>query len=114
MPNYWFSSPIPKSGSEPGPYPQNRIEAVRPAFEELGVTIREAFLAFGDYDVVSSLRRRTTFERRVTPCGGGGGRLGLPTAGRLDRWNRGKTPSGIGGQTLRSALPRPLLTQRRT
>ncbi len=32
--------------------PQNRIEAVRPAFEELGVTIREAFLAFGDYDVV--------------------------------------------------------------
>ncbi len=32
--------------------PQNRIEAVRPAFEELGVTIREAFLAFGEYDVV--------------------------------------------------------------
>jgi uncharacterized protein with GYD domain len=32
--------------------PQNRIEAVRPAFEELGITIREAFLAFGDYDVV--------------------------------------------------------------
>jgi uncharacterized protein with GYD domain len=32
--------------------PQNRIEAVRPAFEELGVTIREAFLAFGDYDVI--------------------------------------------------------------
>jgi uncharacterized protein with GYD domain len=33
-------------------HPQNRIEAVRPAYEELGVTIREAFLAFGDYDVV--------------------------------------------------------------
>ncbi len=32
--------------------PQNRLEAVRPAFEELGVTIREAFLVFGDYDVV--------------------------------------------------------------
>ena len=32
--------------------PQNRIEAVRPAFEELGITIREAFLAFGDYDAV--------------------------------------------------------------
>ena len=32
--------------------PQNRLEAVRPAFEELGVTIREGFLAFGDYDVV--------------------------------------------------------------
>ncbi len=32
--------------------PQNRLEAVRPAFEQLGVTIREAFLAFGDYDVV--------------------------------------------------------------
>jgi uncharacterized protein with GYD domain len=32
--------------------PQNRVEAVRPAFEELGVTMREAFLAFGDYDVI--------------------------------------------------------------
>jgi uncharacterized protein with GYD domain len=33
-------------------HPHNRIEAVRPAFEELGITIQEAFLAFGDYDVV--------------------------------------------------------------
>ena len=33
-------------------HPHNRIEAVRPAYEELGVTIQEAFLAFGDYDVV--------------------------------------------------------------
>ena len=33
-------------------HPQNRFEAVRSAYEELGVTIREAFLAFGDYDVV--------------------------------------------------------------
>jgi uncharacterized protein with GYD domain len=33
-------------------HPQNRLEANRPAFEELGITIREAFLAFGDYDVV--------------------------------------------------------------
>jgi uncharacterized protein with GYD domain len=33
-------------------HPQNRLEAARPAFEELGITIREAFLAFGDYDVV--------------------------------------------------------------
>ena len=32
--------------------PQDRIEAVRPAFEELGVTIRDAWLAFGDYYVV--------------------------------------------------------------
>jgi uncharacterized protein with GYD domain len=32
--------------------PQNRIEAVRPAFEELGVTIRDSYLAFGEYDVV--------------------------------------------------------------
>ena len=36
-------------------HPQNRIEAVRPAYEELGVTIREAFLAFGDYDAVMLL-----------------------------------------------------------
>ncbi len=32
--------------------PQNRIEAVRPAFEELGVTIRDSWLAFGEYDVI--------------------------------------------------------------
>jgi uncharacterized protein with GYD domain len=32
--------------------PQNHLEALRPVYEELGVTIREAFLAFGDYDVV--------------------------------------------------------------
>ena len=33
-------------------HPRNRFEAVRPAYEELGVTIREFFLAFGDYDAV--------------------------------------------------------------
>ncbi len=33
-------------------HPQNRLEAVRPAYEELRITIQEAFLAFGDYDVV--------------------------------------------------------------
>jgi uncharacterized protein with GYD domain len=33
-------------------HPQNRVEAARPAYEELGVTIREGFMAFGDYDVV--------------------------------------------------------------
>ena len=32
--------------------PRDRIEEVRPAFEELGVTMRGAWLAFGDYDVV--------------------------------------------------------------
>ena len=31
---------------------QNRIEAVRPAYEELGGTIRDAYLTFGEYDVV--------------------------------------------------------------
>ena len=33
-------------------HPHNRTEAARPAFEELGITIREGFLAFGEYDVV--------------------------------------------------------------
>ena len=32
--------------------PQDRVEAVRPAFEELGVTVRGSWLTFGDYDVV--------------------------------------------------------------
>jgi uncharacterized protein with GYD domain len=33
-------------------HPHNRTEAARPAFEELGITIQEGFLAFGEYDVV--------------------------------------------------------------
>src|SRR5215211_9259784 len=33
-------------------HPHNRLEAVRPVYEELGVTIHEGFLAFGEYDVV--------------------------------------------------------------
>ena len=33
-------------------HPHNRLEEVRPVYEELGVTIREGFLAFGEYDVV--------------------------------------------------------------
>ena len=55
--------------------PQNRIEAVRPAFEELGVTLREAFLAFGDYDVVYLLEapdnvRAAAISLAVTAGGG--------------------------------------------
>ena len=33
-------------------HPQNRFEAVRPAYEELGATIHGFFLAFGDYAAV--------------------------------------------------------------
>jgi uncharacterized protein with GYD domain len=33
-------------------HPQNRIEAVRPAIERLGGKIKEAWFAFGEYDVV--------------------------------------------------------------
>jgi uncharacterized protein with GYD domain len=32
--------------------PQNRIDAVRPAIERLGGKIKDAYFAFGDYDVV--------------------------------------------------------------
>ena len=32
--------------------PQNRIEAVRPAFEKAGGTIESAYYAFGEYDVI--------------------------------------------------------------
>lgn len=32
--------------------PENRMEAVRPAFEQHGITIRDSWLAFGDHDVV--------------------------------------------------------------
>lgn len=33
-------------------HPQDRIEAVRPAIEHLGGKIKNAWFAFGDYDVV--------------------------------------------------------------
>lgn len=33
-------------------HPQNRIEAVRPAVERLGGKIKEAWFAFGEYDVI--------------------------------------------------------------
>jgi uncharacterized protein with GYD domain len=33
-------------------HPQDRIEAVRPAVEKLGGKIRNAWFAFGEYDVV--------------------------------------------------------------
>jgi uncharacterized protein with GYD domain len=32
--------------------PQNRLEAVRPAFQAMGVTFKEGGYAFGEYDVV--------------------------------------------------------------
>jgi uncharacterized protein with GYD domain len=32
--------------------PQDRVEAIRPAIERLGGKIKEAYFAFGDYDVV--------------------------------------------------------------
>src|SRR3990172_5212494 len=35
--------------------PQNRIDAVRPAVERLGGKIETAYLAFGDYDLITIL-----------------------------------------------------------
>ena len=54
--------------------PENRLEAVRPALEELGVTILEDFLAFGDYDEVLILEApdnvRAAVAMAVTAGGG--------------------------------------------
>jgi uncharacterized protein with GYD domain len=33
--------------------PQDRIQAVRPAVEKLGGTVREGFMAFGEYDLIA-------------------------------------------------------------
>ena len=33
-------------------HPQDRIEAIRPAIEKLGGTIKTAYFSFGDYDAV--------------------------------------------------------------
>ncbi len=35
--------------------PQNRIEAIRPAVEKLGGKIKDAWFAFGDYDIIALL-----------------------------------------------------------
>jgi uncharacterized protein with GYD domain len=48
MPHYLVQLSYPKEAVKAlVENPQNRIESVRPAYEELGITIREALLAFG-------------------------------------------------------------------
>jgi uncharacterized protein with GYD domain len=55
-------------------HPHNRLEAIRPAYEELGITIHEAFLAFGEYDAVMLLEapdnvRQAAISMAVTAGG---------------------------------------------
>ncbi len=38
--------------------PQNRLEAVQPVAKKLGGTLENAWLAFGDYDVVTIFKHR--------------------------------------------------------
>ena len=42
--------------------PQDRIEAVRPAIENLGGKIESAWFAFGDYDVVLIIQMPTNVD----------------------------------------------------
>ena len=52
MPLYLFQGAYtPEAWSHLIEKPQNRIEAVRPAIEKLGGTIRGAYFSFGEYDV---------------------------------------------------------------
>jgi len=52
MPLYLFQGAYtPEAWSHLVEKPQNRIEAVRPAVEKLGGTIRGAYFSFGKYDV---------------------------------------------------------------
>ena len=79
-------------------HPQNRFEAVRPAFEELGVTLREAFLAFGDYDVVLLLEapdnvRAAAISFAVT----GGGAVSHYKTTPLMTWDEGVEAMRIAG-----------------
>ena len=55
-------------------HPHNRLEAIKPAYEELGITIHEAFLAFGEYDAVMLLEapdnvRQAAISMAVTAGG---------------------------------------------
>src|ERR687884_16047 len=42
--------------------PQNRIEAVRPVIERLGGKVENAWLTFGDYDVVLIVQMPTNVD----------------------------------------------------
>jgi uncharacterized protein with GYD domain len=54
MPSYMLQvAYTPEAWASQLKNPQNRIEAVRPAVEQLGGTIEGAWYAFGDYDLVA-------------------------------------------------------------
>ena len=38
-------------------HPQNRIDMIRPAVEKLGGRIDDGYLCFGEYDLVTHVRR---------------------------------------------------------
>ena len=53
MPHYLVQVAYSREGWEAlVKQPQDRIEAVRPSIERVGGSIRDAYFAFGDYDVV--------------------------------------------------------------
>jgi uncharacterized protein with GYD domain len=77
--------------------PQNRIEAIRPAYEALGVTIREAFLAFGNYDVVLLTEAPSNVQAAAIPMAvTAGGALSDYKTTPLMTWERGRSNAGCG------------------
>ena len=81
-------------------HPQNRIEAVRPAYEELGVTIREAFLAFGDYDVVLLLEAPDNVHMEALSLAvTAGGAIGHYKITPLMTWEEGAEAMRLAGES---------------
>ena len=81
-------------------HPHNRIEAVRPAYEELGVTIREAFLAFGDYDVVLLLEAPDNVHMEALSLAvTAGGAIGHYKITPLMAWEEGVEAMRLAGES---------------
>jgi uncharacterized protein with GYD domain len=77
--------------------PQNCIEAVRPACEELGVTIRDAFLAFGDYDLVLLTEAHDNVQAAaISLAVTAGGAVADYKTTPLMTWEGGRSNAGCG------------------
>ena len=75
MPHYLMQvSYTPDAWKTMSKNPQSRIDAVRPAVEDLGGTIETGYLCFGDYDliVIAEFPKNTDAAAFAMVCSAGG------------------------------------------
>jgi uncharacterized protein with GYD domain len=79
-------------------HPHNRLEDNRAVYEEMGVTIREGFLAFGDYDVVLLIEAPDNVRAAaVSLAVSGGGAVSEYKTTPLMTWDEGVEAMRIAG-----------------